>query len=47
MQSIKKKSKLNLISSEDVDERKSQQKRILEAAYFVGNPLEKRAISIQ
>ena len=37
MQSIKKKSKLNLISSENIDKRKSQQKRILKATYFVGN----------
>ena len=36
MQPNKKKSKSNLIPSEDVDERESQQRRILEAGYLLG-----------
>ena len=37
MQPIKKKSKQDLVPSEDVDERESQQQRILNAAYLVGD----------
>ena len=39
MQPNKKKSKQDLIPSEDIDERESQQRRILEAAYLVGEPI--------
>ena len=38
MQPNKKKSKQYLISSEDIDERKSQQQRLLRAAYLRGEP---------
>ena len=40
MQSIKKKSKQNLVSSKDIDERESQQQRILGVAYLLGEPPE-------
>ena len=36
MQPNKKKSKPNLVPSEEVDERESQQRRILEAGYLLG-----------
>ena len=39
MQPNKKKSKQDLVSSENVDERESQQRCILEAAYWLGGPL--------
>ena len=38
MQPNKKKSKQDLVPSEDIDERESQQRRILEAAYWLGEP---------
>ena len=38
MQPIKKKSKQSLISSEEIDERESQQQRILGAVYLLGEP---------
>lgn len=38
MQPIKKKSKQNLVPSKDVDKRESQQQRILNTAYLVGDP---------
>ena len=37
-QPIKKKSKQNLVPSEDIDKRESQQQRILNAAYLIRNP---------
>ena len=40
MQPNKKKSKQHLISSENIDERESQQQRILGAAYLLGESSE-------
>ena len=42
MQPNKKKSKQYLVSSEDIDERESQQQRILRAVYLLGEPLRAR-----
>ena len=42
MQLNKKKFKQHLIPSEDIDERESQQQRILGPAYLLGNPLRAR-----
>ena len=39
MQPNKKKSKQDLVSSEDIDKRESQQRRILEAVFLVGEPI--------
>ena len=46
MQPIKKKSKQNLVPSEDIDERESHQQRILGAAYLLGGTLWEREISM-
>ena len=40
MQPNKKKSKQTLISSKEINKRKSQQQRILKAVYLMGKPIE-------